>query len=122
MKWIGSIAWDGYPKGIDVAVLEAQSEEEYKAQLGSFLFDRDDVTRLEDGWPWPWESSYLTDFAYAFDGERVLCSCFGTPWQVATEFEDKAEPRSVEFPDMTDVQKVTLGARSGLIVIPLIEE
>jgi len=92
-------------------------------QLGSFLFDRDDVTRPEDGWPWPWKSSYMTDFAYAFDGARVLCSCHGEPWQVATEFEDREEEaRSVEFPDMTDVQKVTLGVRSGLIVIPPVEE
>ncbi len=118
MEWLGSIAWDGYPSGIDAAVLEARDKEEYEIQLGSFLFDRDDVTRPEDGWPWPWKNSYLTDFAYTFDGERVLCSCFGSPWQVAMEFEDaEDESHQVEFPDMTGVKSIAWGKRSGLIVV-----
>ena len=119
-EWMGSIAWDGYPDGIDRAVLEARDREEYKMQLGSFLSGRDDVTLPRDGWPWPWEDSGLTDYAYAFDGERVLCSCFGSPWQVATEFkgvEDNEDFDKVEFPNMADIQKVVLGKRSGLIVV-----
>ena len=122
-EWIGSIAWDGYPAGIAGAIKEAQNEALFRHAVAEFLRGRDDATIPTDGWPWPWKDSSMTDFAYAFDGERVLCSRFGSPWQAAMEYEDREEDLGkVKFPDMTDVQKVTFGPQSGLIVIPPISE
>ncbi len=77
--WIGSIAWDGYPDGIPKALLEATDREVYRRIVNEFLQDRDDATFPEDGWPWPWDDSQLTDFAYAFEKDAVYCSCFGNP-------------------------------------------
>lgn len=121
MKWMGSIAWDGYPEGIELAALEAEDRQSYQKAVNDMLFARDDATYPGDGWPWPWKDSRMTDYAYAFDRGRVLCSHFGSPWQIAMEFEtdtgDDEDHDRVEFPDMTDVQRVALGARSGLIVV-----
>lgn len=129
MEWLGSIAWDGYPHGIcegesilgdlhESQVLSAETEEEYRAALASFFSQRDDVSRPEDGWPWPWEDSRLTDFAYTFDGEKVVCSNFGSGWQVAVEYDSEAgTDGKARFPDMERVWNVALGKRSGLITI-----
>ena len=82
---MGSIAWDGYPDGIELAILEARDRKTYQKKVNDVLFSRDDKTLPGDGWPWPWKDSQTTDFAYTFDGEKVLCSCFGSPWQVGLE-------------------------------------
>ena len=123
-EWLGSIAWDGYPEGIDAAVKRAKTEADYKSALEEFFRGRDDVTTPDRGWPWPWETSKTTDYAYAFDGGKVFASCFGGPW-----FNPRARKRPDEddnydrsgppatFPNMKDRQNVTLGKRSGLIVI-----
>ncbi len=79
------------------------------------------------GWPWPWENSRTTDYAYVFSNERkeVLITCFGRGWYTHEEFEttknlpeDKWEalPKVDNFPDMTDQMKVTFGKRSGLLI------
>ncbi len=118
-NWYASIAWDGYPDGIDAAVLEATTVPEYRDALAAFLKTRDDVTYPEAGWPWPWETSHTTDFAYAYDEGRVYASCFGHEWQVATEWDDDAddEGKAAVFPNMKDRQKVTFGKRSGIMVV-----
>lgn len=97
-KWLGSIAWDGYPEGIDKAVLRAKTIKDFKDALKKFFAGRDDVTLPKDGWPWPWNDSGTTDCVYAFDGKKV-----------------RQEMES--YPDMSKKKNVTLGPRSGLIVI-----
>lgn len=37
MLWLGSIAWDGYPDGIDSEVLQASNVDEYKSRVNSFI-------------------------------------------------------------------------------------
>lgn len=37
MEWLGSIAWDGYPEGVEKALLEAETEERYLDALNLFL-------------------------------------------------------------------------------------
>jgi len=78
-EWIGSIAWDGYPDGLSCDVLKANSESEFREAVQE-MAHRDDWTSPEMGWPWPWEDSRTTDYAYAFDGDRVWASCFGYTW------------------------------------------
>ena len=118
-EWLGSIAWDGYPDGIDKPVLKAKDEAKYRKLVQDFLGSRDDCTKPEDGWPWPWEDSRTTDYAYAFDGGKVHGSCFGSKWfDPLTEREDDEErgPKMV-FPNMVALKKVARGKRSGTIMI-----
>jgi hypothetical protein len=123
-EWLGSIAWDGYPDGIDKDVLTAITPVQFKMALGRFFASRDDVTLPEQGWPWPWDDSGTTDFAYALDG-AVWASSFGGAWFVAADGEPQDEDGADEwvptsgavFPNMADRKKVTYGSRSGVMVI-----
>lgn len=118
-EWLGSIAWDGYPDGIAAAVLDATTADDYRTRLAVFFEGRDDVTLPDDGWPWPWDNSGTTDFAYALDGGEVWASCFGHPWQIASEWDGDCEDEDgtpVEHPDMAARKNVQFGGkRSGLI-------
>ena len=48
-EWLGSIGYDGYPEGIDKAVLNATSEEEYRKAVTDFFASVDHSTIPEDG-------------------------------------------------------------------------
>lgn len=119
-EWIGSIAWDGYPAGISNAVLKATGEEEFRSAVDAFFkHDRDDVTLPADGWPWPWSDSHTTDYAYCFDGGAVHTFCFGRevlPDQPEDDDDTSSHPKA-PFPDMSARKNVTLGKRSGVIVV-----
>lgn len=94
--WIGSIAWDGYPEGIDDAILKAKDEATYLSALESFA-KRDDFTKPEEGWPWPWTNSATTDYAYALDDGQVYVSCFGSAWRPADKpLPDEDDPEAYE--------------------------
>lgn len=121
--WLGSIAWDGYPNGIPKELLAASTDDEFKAQVAA-LANRDDFTAPEMGWPWPWNDSNTTDFAYAIDDGKVYASCFGKPWfdpQIDADEDEDGDPTSTygepRFPDMSDRKNFTLGERSGVIVM-----
>lgn len=122
-EWLASIAWDGYPAGIDAKVLKAKSVKAFKNALEKFFVERDDVTRPKDGWPWPWNDSCTTDYAYAFDEGKgkVYAACFGHKWFCCNplrEPKDNGSPsKQCIFPDMTQVQNTTFGKRSGLLII-----
>jgi hypothetical protein len=124
-EWLGSVAWDGYPDGFDRdGLLNAITEQQFREAVSAELASRRDGTTPEMGWPWPWENSKTTDYAYAFDGNRVLGCNFGCFWfdaALATEDFDQEDVRVDEakptFPDMTAIQKVDFGFRSGVIVI-----
>lgn len=122
-EWLGSIAFDGYPSGIDDELLNAKDEAAYRKSVAAQFADCDHATLPEQGWPWPWEDSQTTDFAYAFDGDRVFASCFGHAWfdPTKSDEDDDAErddsgPK-VPFPNMKERQNVTMGKRSGLLII-----
>lgn len=139
MTYLGSIAWDGYPRGIMVnprrpdgpRVLLATTEGEYLAAVGALLAQCDDASiPSRDGWPWPWDDSKTTDYAYAFDGDRVYAAVFGDGWFEPTrdgrpfDFSDEDEDRElfeklkpVVFPNMDGIKRATLGKRSGVIVL-----
>jgi hypothetical protein len=121
--WLGSIAWDGYPRAIPATIRRCKSVSEYRAAVSKFLDNRDDATFPKDGWPWPWEDSNTTDYAYAFDAGKVWYTGFGK-WECAYPYRPKNEPDDYDFmrdrfdfPNMKDKQNVALGKRSGLIVV-----
>lgn len=129
-KWLGSIAWDAYniheahePNHENPdpytqrcwAIKTAKTEEEYRAAVADFLAADRSATKPEDGWPWPWDDSCTTDYAYCFDGTKTKAFSFGRD---VTDLgkDDEAPKTKSEFPDMKDVKNVTLGPRSGLSV------
>lgn len=126
-EWLGSIAWDAYPSGIaEHHVIECETEEDYRAAVTKMLEERDDATKPEQGWPWPWDDSCTTDYAYAFDGGRVWSCPFGHGWLLATEDEpDEETPegeefwaqKQVTFPNMKSIQNVDFGKRSGIMIV-----
>lgn len=122
-EWLGSIAWDGYPDGEwPASVSKARTEQEFRDAVAAMLSARDDATMPDQGWPWPWDTSHTTDWAYAWDG-AVFGSCFGRCWLTADELlsdpDDRPQPdeKQCVFPDMSKRKNVTLGKRSGLIVL-----
>ena len=118
-EWLGSIAWDGYPESMPLQLLNAESEHAFRHALECFFKSRDDVSLPSDGWPWPWETSHTTDYAYAFDEGAVWASCFGRPWfDARKEQPEDDDGETPVFPDMTENQNVQFGgSKSGLIVI-----
>ena len=125
-KWLGSIAWDGYPEGNPKQLLTQSltcdlHEEEYIALVMEMIRpvdDRSPGTLPYQGWPWPWNSSHLTDYAYALEGGSVWVSVFNGPWW---RWEGEEQRPSGEadpaHPDMSSIKKVAGGARSGLIQV-----
>lgn len=133
-EWLGSIAFDGTE--VPDEILYAHDEAMFRREVAEFLARRDDGTTPKDGWPWPWDTSSTTDCSYwFFDGK---CWDAHEEWKpvgaVYAPF-DKDRPRydgkdedefytswltgkpAVEYPNMADKQRVTFGARSGIIVI-----
>lgn len=109
-QWLGSIAWDGYPDGIDEAILKSKTKEHYIKKLRIFFSERDDVTLPRDGWPWPWEDSNTTDYAYAFDKAKVSASCFGSNWFDPLKQDDEGNYSKTNepaiFPNMEKIKNV----------------
>lgn len=99
-EWLGSVAWDGYEwdEDKDSEIAKATTEDEYRASVAKELGSRDDATTPDMGWPWPWDDSSTTDYAYYFQDGKVGC-------------EDRHD-----WPNMTARKNFTLDRRSGAIV------
>jgi len=141
-EWLGSIGLDGYPDGISLTdkerekilpgievhthknfptgehLFDSSTEEQYRQRVSQFFENRDDVSLPAMGWPWPWEDSQTTDYAYAFDDGRVWASSFGHGWFDPHEPQpdDDNHPKNAIFPNMKERMAVTFGKRSGLLV------
>lgn len=99
-QWLGSVAWDGYEWAEDTKcpLMTSITEEEFRSAVEEIAKDRDDWTDPKQGWPWPWEDSSLTDYAYYFSGGLV-------------KYDDRKD-----WPNMKDRQNITYGPRSGVIL------
>lgn len=116
-EWLGSIAYDGYPDGLPEDVIKASTEEGFRAEVAE-LAKESHWTSPEQGWPWPWNDSHTTDWAYAFKDGVVLQSCFGCEWHdakvaLSEEQEEALKDKAADVPDMSAQKNVTLGPRSG---------
>jgi hypothetical protein len=124
-EWLGSIAYDGYPDGVFNKPYPVEwTEGEWRDFVKFELSKKDHFSSPEDGWPWPWEDSRTTDYAYALDGDAIWVSPFGRSWlrlHEEVEHDEDASPRAKDavFPNMKDKQAVTLGPRSGVLVFGL---
>lgn len=112
-EWLGSVAWDGYEwEEKDCDLTGSKTPDEFRAAVVGIKEERRDFTSPSDGWPWPWDDSCLTDYAYCFEDGKTQGYCFGCP---ITGSED--EPKRDGWLDMTVVKNVAFGARSGLIIL-----
>lgn len=118
-EWLGSIGYDGFPdRGWPKAILKLCSEEAYREGVAKILAECDSATTPDQGWPWPWEDSRTTDYAYAFDGGHVWGSSFGGEWFDAREPEPEGERQETAiFPNMKERQRITYGKRSGALFL-----
>jgi hypothetical protein len=137
-EWIGSIAWDGYRDGIPDPILNAKRPGVFRQRVTAWLKTRDDATFPADGWPWPWNNSGTSDCSYWFFGGHchdvwekysdtgprfVPCDEPEPRWGHRGADEDRQMARwlkgrvAVEFPDMSEKKRVTMGPRSGLLMI-----
>ena len=132
MEWIGSMAYDGYalhddyPSNdtLDEPIAKATTGKAYRKAVQQMLKKINHATFPKDGWPWPWEDSRTTDYAYCFVDGKVLCYMFGHgPADIGKPFCNNDGDflpglrRKADFPDMTARQNVTLGKRSGLMFL-----
>lgn len=118
-EWIGSMAWDGYPDGRPSEVIKATTAEDFRREVGVLSLN-EDFTTPEQGWPWPWKNSHLTDYSYAYEDGKVWATCFGYDWfdplQPQPEQEETEEKKTI-FPEMTGYSAKAGSARSGIMVI-----
>lgn len=115
-EWLGSIAWDGYPDGIPDVILNAEDEAGFRSAVAGFIAGREDGTTPQMGWPWPWNDSGTTDCCYAFKNGEVMRGRWGTLYR-DPEADDPSEVIGGNFPDMSDRKAMTMGKRSGVIVL-----
>jgi len=107
-EWLGSIAYDGYPDGIPDDVKGSMTEQQYRDAVAAMIAGREDGTTPEQGWPWPWDDSNTTNYAYSFDKGEVSYCGYGKKWfsvweEEPDEYESEEEG---EFPNMADRKNV----------------
>lgn len=78
-KWLGSINFDGYSKGIPKTILKSTNKGQFRARVLKFLqgLERGNFRLAKDGWPYPWRSSHDTDYTYIFVDGKVWASKYG---------------------------------------------
>jgi hypothetical protein len=126
-EWIGSTSFDGDPEGLGAGPLAAQDETSFRAEVEAMLTDPSLLTtRPSEGWPWPWEDSRTSDFAYAWTDRGPLLSAYGHQWCTLADYLNPDE-RVYKLPKLGDDEVVDMRkramssegilAKSGLIII-----
>jgi hypothetical protein len=125
-EWIGSIAFDGYPENGDVigTCAGVQTEDLFRRRVQALEQRKDFTDPAKHGWPWPWEDSRTTDYAYAFDEGQVWVSDFGREWfafgTTPPDEEDESAPereKSAVFPNMRARSEPAIGTDRDSIMI-----
>jgi hypothetical protein len=119
-EWLGSVAFDGYEWNEKPAcpLMTAKTADEFRAAVQEATNARKDFTKPEQGWPWPWNDSNTTDYAYVFNEGSVTAYCFGRKCFINEANEhDADDEKTADFPDMSARKNVTFGERSGVIVL-----
>jgi hypothetical protein len=112
-------------------LFDSKTEQEFRERVAAYFANRDDATLPEQGWPWPWETSATTDCSYWFfdgrvwDAQRFRGVDVYAPCDEKEPKEDAGEDRRtwlegspvIHYPDMSARKNVTLGKRSGVIVL-----
>lgn len=124
LRWMGSVGWDGYPDGVPAKfnLIGCSELQQWEDAVVAMLSEVESATVPDQGWPWPWDNSGTTDYAYTFDEGAVWAAKFGSGWvridrntELSIELWESAG--AVDFPDMTLIQNVAWDGRSGLLVL-----
>lgn len=117
MEWLGSVAFDGDAGSMqNDGLFAVEGVNAYRSWVKSL--DRDDFTSPEMGWPWPWETSATTDYAYTWDDGKVWWSCFGSAWETDPQADTDGALATAEFPEFDTTNHARAGTkRSGNMVI-----
>jgi hypothetical protein len=118
-EWLGSVAWDGYQwEDAGSALMKSTTADEFRAAVATIQAERRDFTAPAEGWPWPWNDSNTTDYAYVLHEGRTTAYVFGR--EVVASNDDSDDERGPEvdwFPDMSARKNVQWGSKSGVIVV-----
>ena len=118
-EWLGSVAWDGYEwdEKPDCALMKATDADAFRDAVSAALDGRDDATLPAQGWPWPWDDSNITDYAYMLVDGVVKAYYFGRETFINEAGEhDAHEDKTADFPNMKALKNFTMGKRSGVMV------
>ena len=114
-EWLGSVALDGYLwDDPDSDLMKAKTSDEFRAAVSAIEADRNHFTAPAEGWPWPWDDSNTTDYAYVMHEGKATAYVFG---REAVDDESDERPKVDFFPDMSARKNVQWGSKSGLIVL-----
>lgn len=120
-EWLGSIAWDGYRDGIPDSIGLADSEEHFRAAVAGFIGEREDGTKPEQGWPWPWEDSGTTDRSYAWHDDAVQvyrwAKHIGKFTDEPLSDDDYERLQESPFPDMSARSRPAIGTPRDSIMV-----
>lgn len=131
--WLGSVAYDGYPNGFKrwPDLFNAKAQEDWTERVREMLSEKRDASTPAHGWPWPWEDSNTTDYAYAFEDGVVYGNRFGHGWwpvldgeahQQSGDCEEdckgphQPDAKPTPFPKMS-TDTATMGPRSGMLLL-----
>jgi hypothetical protein len=93
-EWLGSYKFDGEPAALDKAILKATSLQGYREAVFAHLNERHDATLPHEPWPWLWEDSSLTEYAYTWSN-GALWACGSGEWFLV----DPTTPSFGEWPE-----------------------
>ena len=122
-EYLGSVGYDAFPEDQPKSFHGKVTQEGFLAAVKSLLEGSSSGSKREiHGWPWPWKDSGTTDYAYAWHEGAVWVNSYGEGWYpLGAVIESKGypdlKPLPTDFPNMKSLQQVTLGPRSGLLVV-----
>ena len=107
-EWLGSVRQDGYEwqKSSDCRLMQATTEDQFRDAVEEIANEREDWTSPDQGWPWPWNDSFMTDLAYALVDGKTHVFYWG---MLPPKNEDDEPAKTVDWPKMQDRQDPTLG-------------
>ncbi len=70
LEWQGSLEWDCNEELIPDEIVQSSCKEEFIINLENALKIRKGFHPLETGWPWLWNTSKQTDYAYILVEEK----------------------------------------------------
>ena len=83
-KYLGTIAWDGYPDGFDAIRkwAAARTPRQFEKLVLAEISQRDDYADpATRAFPFPWtDNLFLTDYTYAFFDGKARLTCFNRGW------------------------------------------
>jgi hypothetical protein len=109
-KWLGCIAWDGYPENKELhPLLDAKSESDFLKAVRK-LSAKGDFAKPNKGWPFPWtEDVFLTDYTYAWIDGKVQVACYHSGFR---DVDPAMKTGKYDWPEKND--PTTRNVSSGL--------